>query len=116
MILANTVDGLTLSFDLRDAIALSEIRSLLRTGRVTALTVSCHHTQQVLTVPKRFRAKPVFGVELVSNGDNSPIAERVYVQVDDIRVTLTRTFASKLIRCDLSRIGRMRYDHLGGVR
>jgi hypothetical protein len=106
MVIVNTLSGATYTFDLRDSQSLEDLLYLIRSNLVTALSIINDGVQQVLPVPKRFSTKPVFGVELVANGSNSPIAERVYAQVSDIRVSLTRTFSSKLVRVDLVRTGK----------
>ena len=110
MVVANTTSGATHSFDLRDPSSMRDLISLIQSNQVTALAILNDGAQQVLPMPKRFRGTPSFGVELVSNGKQEPIAERVYAHVGDIRVSLTRTYKSKLVRCDLVRMGFQRYS------
>lgn len=113
MVVVNTSSGSTRVYDLRDEESLPDLLLLLSSNQVTALSILHDGMQHVLPQPKKFRAKPNFGVELVSNGDNSSlIAERIYSQVGDVRVSVTRTFASKLVRTDLVRIGKQLYNPL----
>lgn len=110
MVLANTASGLTHSFDLRDSQSLQDLLYLIRSKQVTAISITHNGVQQVLPIPKRFKDRPIFGAELVTNSDSAPIAERIYAQVGSVRVILTRTFSSKLVRTDLVRTGRQLYD------
>lgn len=109
MVVVNTSSGATHTFELRDSQSLSRISSLIRSDKVTALAILFDGSQHVLPIPKKFRVRPVFGVELVSN-NGLPVAERIYSQVGDIRISITRTFNSKLTRCDLTRIGFQRFS------
>jgi hypothetical protein len=111
MVIANASDGSTAAFDLTNATQLAALQALISSGLITALSLHSGGSQISLTLPKRFRrARVAFGAELLRNGDARPIAERIYVQADDVRVTLTLSLKSRLIRCDLARTGRMLYN------
>jgi len=109
MVVVNTSSGATHTFELRDPESLNRIFSLIQSNKVTALSILFDGSQHVLPTPKKFRVRPVFGVELVSN-NGSPVAERIYSQIGDIRLSITRTFTSKLTRCDLTKIGFQRFS------
>jgi hypothetical protein len=110
MVVVNTSDGITRSFDLRINSDLAGVLSLIRSNSITALAILHNQVQQVLPLPKRFGRNVTFGVELVKNRDNDPLAERIYLQANDVRINLTRTFKSKLIRTDMIRTGKLRFD------
>lgn len=113
MVVANTRSGATFHFDLRDPDQLASLHTLLSQGTVTALSLQGEGHTTALPCPKRFKRRPEFGVELLTNGSNEPIGERIFVQADDTRVNLTLTFSSKLVRCDLVKTGRMLYNPSG---
>jgi len=46
------------------------------------------------------------------NGTNKPIAERIYLQAGEMRVSVTHTFNSKLVRTDLTKTGKQSFDPL----
>ncbi len=118
MVVANTTSGATHSFDLRDPSSLRDLLTLIQSKQVTALAILNDGSQQVLPMPKRFKGKPAFGAELVTNGTKEPVAERIYAHVGEVRVSLTRTYKSKLVRCDLVRMGFQRYTpmHRGAAK
>lgn len=109
-VVANTRDGATCSFDLCDATNKAGLQDLLRRDVVTALAIRLNGVTHALPAPKRFRRKPIYGFDLFSNGNGKPQGICVYSQADDVRVSLTATFDSKLIRTDLVRIGYMKYN------
>lgn len=110
MVIANTTEGSTLAFDLSVEAEYSSLLSLISSGRVTALAIHQNGVQHALPLPKKFRRRPQFGAERIFNGTKLPIGERIYAQAEDVRVTLTSSFKTKLVRCDLVKTGHMRYD------
>lgn len=112
MVIANTTTGQTLQFDLVDDRQYRSLLSLLRSGKVTALALLQNSVQHTLTQPKGFSGNASFGVERIANGTSEPIAERVYIQAGETRVSLTHTFNSKLVRTDLVKTGKQRFDPL----
>lgn len=79
-------------------------------GEVTALSLQAEGHTTALPTPKQFKRRPEFGVELLTNGTPEPIGERIFVQAESVRASLTLTFKSKLVRCDLVKTGRMLYN------
>lgn len=112
MVIANTTTGQTLQFDLVDDHQYRSLLSLLRSGSVTALALLQNSVQHTLNAPKGFSGKPTFGAERITNGSNEAIAERVFIQAGELRVSLTHTFNSKLVRTDLRKTGKLRFDPL----
>jgi len=110
MVIANTTAGSTHTFDLTAEADHQALLSLITSGKVTALALLQDGVQHALPLPKRFHKRPTFGAEVLRNGTEKPLGERIYVQVEDVRVALTSTFRTKLVRCDLVKIGYMRYD------
>jgi hypothetical protein len=113
MVIANTSDGETRSYNLTIAEQHKALLALIRSGRVTALSIHLRGVQHSLPLPRRFR-RPVLGAEHVFNGTAVPIGERVYAQADGVRVALTATFSGAVIRCDVENTGRQRFDPAGG--
>lgn len=107
MIIANVSDGTTRTFDLADGEHRKQLSDLIRADVVTGLSIHHDGSLSSLPAPKRFLQRPVFGYELLGN---EPVAERIYCQADGVRVTLTRSFNSRHVRCDLVRTGRLRYN------
>jgi hypothetical protein len=112
MVIVNTTQGTTLQFDLVDDHQYRSLLTFLRSGSVTALALLQNSVQHTLSLPNGFRGKPKFGVERVINGSSKPIAERVYLQAGEMRVSVTHTFNSKLVRTDLVKTGKQRFDPL----
>lgn len=108
MIIANVSDGTTHTFDLADGEHRKLLTELIRSDAVTGLSIHHDGSLNSLPAPKRFQQRPLFGFELL--GGDAPVAERIYCQADGVRVTLTRSFNSRHVRCDLVRTGRMRYN------
>ena len=111
MVLANLKDGTTQAFNLSHQTAFDHLQSLIKAHSITALSLHSDHTQTTLPIPKKFRSPPVFGVELIHNRDGIPVGERIFAQAGNVRVSLTLTYTSKLVRCDLVKVGTMRYNH-----
>ncbi len=112
MVIVNTTKGQTLQFDLLDDHQYRALLALLRSDSITALALLQSSVQHTLSLPRGFRAKPTFGVERITNGTSEPIAERIYLQAGETRVSLTHTFNSKLVRTDLVKTGKQRFDPL----
>lgn len=112
MVIVNTTAGKTLHFDLVDDHQYRSLLSLLRSDSITALALLQNSVQHTLSQPIGFRAKPSFGVERIMNGTNKPIAERIYLQAGEMRVSVTHTFNSKLVRTDLTKTGKQSFDPL----
>jgi len=110
MVIANTADGKTTRFDLASDSAYAALQALLESGKVTALSILHGGTQHSLPRPKRFRKRPVYGAEQLRNGTDSVLGERIFAQAEDVRVSVTATFASRLVRTDLVKIGVMKYN------
>lgn len=110
MVIANVSDGTTAKFDLSDAEQCRALLDLISSGRVSALSLHHDGTQHVLPMPRRFARKPLYAAEAVRNGTPEIIGERISVHAGDVRVSLTLTYKSKLVRCDLVRTGRMAYN------
>jgi len=104
VVLANLANGHTRAFDLQEPESHEALDELIREGSVRGMAILFNGSQTVLPVPRRFR-EHYFGAELV--GGN---AERIFCQADNVRVTLTRSITSVLVRCDLIRVGRNRYN------
>lgn len=113
MVLANLSDGATCRFDLTDRSQVRDLNSILKSGSVKALSLLFNTVQTVLPTPRHCKSALVFGAQLVSDKKGDPIGEKIFVQADNTRVSLTATFKSKLVRCDVTRIGRMKYDPTG---
>ena len=110
MILANLSDGSTLKVDLSDNTQHLKLTALLRARKVRGLSILSEAGQFALPLPKGFRKHPLYGAELIKSKHDETIGEIVFSQADDVRVSLTRTFKSKLVRCDLIRIGKLRFS------
>lgn len=117
MIIANTATGKTFRFDLLDETQCDALTTLIRTGHITALAILHRGVQTTLPLPKRFHKLALtFGFEVLRNGtrlpngDRTPIGERVYCQAGDVRVSLSATFAGALVRCDVVKTGRQRFN------
>ena len=112
MVLANLATGRTESFDLTKPESQRALDDLIRDGSVRGLAIHHDGCQSALPMPRRFR-EFYFGAELV--GGN---AERIFCQADNVRVSLTRSLTSSLVRCDLARVGRNRFNprELSGPR
>lgn len=110
MVIANVSDGTTAKFDLSEPSQHQALLDLIASGRVSALSLHHNGSQNALPLPRRFHMKPLYGAEPVFNGGPLAVGERIYAQAGDVRVSLTATFKSKLVRCDLVRTGRMKYN------
>lgn len=110
MVVANTISGATFTFDLRDPDHLDRLSTLLRGREISALSLRGEGCVMALPCPKKFKRHPAYGVELVLNGSDEPIGERIFAQADDVRVTLTLSYKTNFARCDLVRTGRMLYN------
>lgn len=117
MVLANTAQGETRQFDLTDGVQLRALTALIYSGHVTALAILSRGVQHTLPPPKRFgNRKAIYSADVLRNGTRMPdgsqaaIGERVSYQVGEVRVSLTATFSGSLVRCDVIRIGRQRFD------
>jgi hypothetical protein len=110
MVIANTADGKTTRFDLAQEDAYAALQELLETGQVTALSILHEGTQHSLPRPRRFRKRPVYGAEQLRNGSREVLGERIFAQAEDVRVSISTTFASRLVRTDLVRLGAMQYN------
>ncbi len=75
---------------------------------MTALALMVEGVQHSLPTPKRFTSAYEFGFDVLKRG-SAVIGERIYVQSGVVRVLLTTTFKSKLVRCDLIRTGRQTF-------
>ena len=106
VVIANAQDGSTCTFNLTDPADRRALADLIRSDLVTGL--SLHFNGSIVSLPAPRRVKrPQFGFELV---EGRSLAERVFCQAGDVRVSLTRTLISKHVRCDVVRTGQMRYD------
>ena len=103
MVLANLATGRTESFDLTKPESQQALDDLIRDGSVRGMAILHDGSQSVLPVPRRFR-EFYFGAELVGN------AERVFCQADNVRVSLTRSLTSSMVRCDLVRVGQNKFN------
>lgn len=110
MVIANLKDGTTQAYDLLEEDQFDQLDQLIQAGAITALSLHNSHTQHTLPLPKRFTPAPVFGVELLTNNHDKPVGERIFAQAENVRVSLTLTYTSKLVRCDLVKTGKMRYN------
>ena len=110
MILANVESGTTECFDLDDPDQYRNLLDLISSGQVTALSLLQNGVQHALPLPKRFSRRPIFGAETIINGTKTPIGERIYAQADNVRISLSLTYRSKLVRCNLVRTGKMKYN------
>ena len=110
MVIANTADGKTSHFDLSSDARYDALQALLETGQVTALSILHEGVQHTLPRPKRFRKRSVYGAEQLRNGSPAVLGERIFAQADDVRVSVTITYASMLVRTDLVRLGVMKYN------
>lgn len=110
MVIANISNGSSGSFDITNSTEFCKLRDLIFTGQVTALSLLHDGIRCCLPLPKKFRKKPLYGIELITDKNHGVIGEKIFSQADDIRVNLTLTFNSRFIRCDLVRIGSMRYN------
>ena len=107
----NTAQGLTHQFDLAEPAQLHGAAALIRSGNVTALAILHRGVQVALPLPKRFRKSDLrLGAETLRDRTSAPIGERIWCQARDVRVSLTATTAGALVRCDVSKIGRQRFD------
>lgn len=110
MVIANTSSGETHSFDLTEKGQLDALTDLIGDGRVTALAILHRGVQHALTLPRRCRApQPQYGVELLMNGAERPVGERIYYQVDTVLVSVSATFTGSVVRCDTTYVGRQRF-------
>ena len=109
MVLINLADGSTQTVDVSAVLGLSLASSLLASGKVTGLVLRQDGTQHALTMPRRFRSSVVYFVEQIRDQAGVVIGERIAVQADDVRLSLTATYASRMIRTDLVKTGSMRY-------
>ena len=109
MILVNLADGSTRSVDLSVDGGLRSAVALLASGKVTALVLRTNGAQHALVMPRHFRSRPVYRIEPILDGTGAVIGEYIAAQADDVRVSLTSTFASHMVRCDLVKTGAMRY-------
>lgn len=111
MILATLASGSTVSCDPTDKRQLGDLRESIRKGVVTSLTLWYQGVRNALPKPRRFTQPHIFGVEVVTHRKSGEvIGERIFAHVGALRVTLTLTYATKMVRTDLERLGRMRYD------
>lgn len=109
MVIANVSDGSTKRFDLSEPPQHQALSALLASGQVSALSILHNGTQHTLLPPKRFR-RSLYGAEPVFNGASDVVGERIYVLAGDVKVSLTATFRGTVVRCDLVRTGRLRYN------
>lgn len=110
MILANTTSGLTPSFNPLIPAEFEALQRLILNGAITALSILADGVRHVLILPKLFRSRPVFGAEQIKNKLDEIIGERVFAHADNVRVSLSFVYRSKMITCELSRVGRMAYN------
>jgi hypothetical protein len=116
MIVANTNQGTTLTFDLTLPNSQEELNQLLNSGIVTALSIQKNGMQHALVMPKGFKGPLVFGANPIIDKDTM-IGELIYVQAYDVRLSLSSTFAGNLIKSSLVHTGIMRYhSHKGGYK
>ncbi len=112
MVIANTARGLTYSFDLTCPEDFNALQALLDANQITALTLVREGTRYALPTPQRFR-RLIFGAELIATKAEGVIGERIFVQADNVRVSLSVLFHSDLIRADLVNTGTLRYNSRG---
>ena len=110
MVIVNFKDGRTEHFDLRDPTQSENLQAILQTTTVSALSLHHNKVQNSLNLHKRFRPDPVFGAELLMNGSDKPVGEKIFAQAGDVRVSVTLLYESTLMRCDLIHTGRMKYN------
>jgi hypothetical protein len=108
VVIANSSDGKTHTFDLTDDEQRARLVAMIKSDQITGLSIHHDGALNSLPAPKRFHEQPTFGFELLGDGD--PVAERIFCQADGVRVMLTRSYKSQHVRCDLVRTGRMRYN------
>jgi len=108
MIIANTRGGQSLSCDL--AADRSELDSLLASDQITALSITHNGVRHSLPRPKRFGCPVVFGAELMTASSGEVVGETVFAHVGEARVTLSVSYNGKVVRSDLVRLGRIRYN------
>ena len=109
MVLINTKDGATHRFDLALDGDYRLARRLVRRQDVTALSLLCAGVQQALTAPREFQDRAYYGLGRIERL-GAVSGERIFVHVGCVRVSLTSSFKSKLIRCDLVRMGAISYN------
>lgn len=110
MIVANLSSGRTIAADLSDPGARAELDSALRAGEVTAMSIRFNGSTVALPSPRRFKPSDTkWGYEALGTPDGVA-AESVYLQAGAVRVSLTRASGSSLVRCDVTRTGRLMYN------
>lgn len=109
MVVVNTSEGTTHSFDLAKPTEAEPLQSLLASGSVTAIAIRRAGTTHSLASPRGFN-RSTFGAYLVLGKDGAPLAEQVYVHAGDVRVSLTWTMTGNVVRTDLARLGSLRYN------
>lgn len=111
MLIANLRDGQTVSFNLCDEEGLSNWEAFKRhtNGQITGLAIS--HNKYLHTFPKPIQNVADFGADtLRAKGSDKITAERIWVHVDKVRVTLT-VYKGKtpVTRIDVKKMGEIRY-------
>lgn len=113
MILANRIDGTTLKCDLANGADRTELFSSIRAGKVTALSILSNGSRYSLPSPTKFSRPLVFSADLLSSGDKV-FGERISVQADNVRVSVSLLYSDASIRVDLVKTGRMQYNPMSG--
>lgn len=108
MVIANLRDGTTFKCDIASRQDCTYLSGLLQKNKITGLSLLNHGVQNTLPKPSRFRESAIFGFESILDS-NVIIGERIFVQAGKVRVVLTTTFKTKLVRCDLINTGQMKF-------
>lgn len=110
MVVVNLRDGSTLSFDPTDTRQREALAASLATRDISGVALLHAGRQYVLPRPRQFRGLVTYGCEVLRNGRPEPIGERIWVQVEDVRASVSLTYAGSVVRTDLARCGRMQYN------
>jgi hypothetical protein len=110
MIIANLTNGQSVSFNITVEHEFNKLKQHIKKGRISALALHCNGVRTCLPPPKKIKPKPVYGVEVLKNSKGASIGEVIYTQAGNVRVCLTSTFNSSVIRCDLLKTGLMRFN------
>lgn len=108
--MVNTSDGLTRSFDPRLPAELRALRQLLQCRSVTGLSLQTDTSVNALPRPKAFHGQVVFTAEALEGDDGQALGERVTAYAGDVRLSLSWTYGSKLVRSELVRVGALKYS------
>jgi len=109
VVLVNTTQGLTHTFDPSAPSDLATLSSLLAGGQATAVSLLHDGVRHVLPGPRGFR-RHFFGAEVLRDKGGALVGERVFVRAGDIRVSVSLTYKGGLVRTDVARIGALKYN------